>query len=40
MSDAWLKRDEKRKVTFRLGENETEIHYVLIKKNTNSFYEM
>ena len=30
--NAWLKREEKRKVTFRMGENETEIDFVLIKK--------
>ena len=32
MSNTCLKRDEKRKVTFRMGENETEIDFVLIKK--------
>ena len=32
MSNTWLKRDEKRKVTFRMGENKTEIDYVLAKK--------
>ena len=30
-SNTWLKRDEKRKVTFRLGENETEIDFVLTR---------
>ena len=32
MSNTWLKREEKRKVTFRMGEKETEIDCVLIKK--------
>ena len=32
VSDTWLKREEKRKVTFRIGENETEIDLVLINK--------
>ena len=32
VSNMWFKREEKRKVTFRLGENETEIDFVLIKK--------
>ena len=32
MSNTWFKREEKRKVTFRIGENETEIDLVLIKK--------
>ena len=32
MSNTWLKREEIRKVTFRIGENETEIDFVLIKK--------
>ena len=27
----WFKREEKRKVTFRMGENETEIDFVSIK---------
>ena len=30
VSDTWLRGDEKRKVTFRMGENETEIVFVLI----------
>ena len=30
MSNTWLKRKEKRKVTFGMGENETKIDYVLI----------
>ena len=30
--NTWFKREEKRKVTFRMGENETEIDFVLIKK--------
>ena len=32
MSNTWFKRDEKRKVIFRMGQNETEIDFVLIKK--------
>ena len=37
MSNTWLKREEWRKVTFRLGENETEIDYVLIWKEHQQF---
>ena len=32
MSNICYKREEKRKVTFRMGENKTEIGFVLIKK--------
>ena len=32
MSNTWSKREERRKVTFRMGENETEIDLVLITK--------
>ena len=32
MSNTWFKRVERRKVTFRMGENETEMDIVLIKK--------
>ena len=32
MSDTWLKREEKRNVGFRMGENEIEIDFVLIRK--------
>ena len=32
VSDTWFKREEKRKVTLRMGEDETEIDFVLIKK--------
>ena len=32
VSNTWLKREEKRKVTFRKGENEPETDFVLIKK--------
>ena len=35
VSNTWFKREEKRKVTFRMGENETKIDFVLIKSNTN-----
>ena len=31
VSNTWFKREEKRKVTFRIGENETKIDFVLIK---------
>ena len=30
--NTWTKREEKRKLTVRLGENQTEIDYVLIRK--------
>ena len=32
MSNTWFKREGKRKVTFIMGENETKIDFVLIKK--------
>ena len=32
VSNSWFKREEKRTVTFRIDENDTEIHFVLIKK--------
>ena len=32
LSSIWLKREEKRKLTLRIGGNETEIDFVLIKK--------
>ena len=32
VSNTWLKREEKRKVTFRMGENKTKIDLVLTKK--------
>ena len=32
VSNTWFRRVEKRKVTFRIGENEPEIDFVLIKK--------
>ena len=31
-SNTWFKRVKERKVTFRIGEDETEIDFVLIKK--------
>ena len=34
MSDACVKREEKRKMTFILGENETEIAFCIHKKAT------
>ena len=38
VSNTWFKREEKGKVTFRIGENETEIDFVLIKKKTSMVY--
>ena len=32
VSNTWPKREEKRKVTFRMSDNETEIGFVLVKK--------
>ena len=32
VSNTWFKREGKRKVTFRMGENEKKIDFVLIKK--------
>ena len=32
VSNIWFKGEEKRKVIFRIGENETQIDFVLIKK--------
>ena len=40
VSNSWFKREEKRKATFRMGKNEKEIDFVLIKKNTNGLFEM
>ena len=40
MSNTWFKREEKRKVTFRNGVNETKIDFVLKTKNTDGIYEM
>ena len=37
VSTTWSKRVEKRKVTFRVGENETEIGFVLIEKEHQQF---
>ena len=37
MSNIWFKREEKRKVTFRMGENEIEIDFVSIKKEHRLF---
>ena len=34
----WFKREEKRKVTFRMCENVTEIDFVLIKKVQQRFF--
>ena len=38
MSNTWHKRKENRKVTFRMGENETEIDFVLVKKKIPTVY--
>ena len=32
VSNAWFSREDKRKVTFKIGEDETEIDFVLIEK--------
>ena len=32
VSNIWFKREEKRKVTFRMGENEEKSDFVLMKK--------
>ena len=32
VSDTWSKREERRKMTLRMGENETEIDFALKKK--------
>ena len=40
MSCTLFKREEKGKVIFRMGENESEIDLVLIKNNTSGFYKM
>ena len=37
VSNTWFKRKEKRKVTFRMGENDTKIDFVLIKKEHRRF---
>ena len=33
VSYAWFKREKKKDVRFRIGENETEIDFMLIKKD-------
>ena len=37
MSNTWLKREEKSKVTFKMGENRTKTDFVLIKKEHRWF---
>ena len=37
VSNTWFKREEKRKVTLRMDENETEIDFVLIKNEHHRF---
>ena len=39
MSNTWFKREEKRKVTFRMGESETEIDFALIKKEHRCLFQ-
>ena len=39
MSNTWFMGEEKRKVTFRMGENESEIDFMLIKKEHRWFIE-
>ena len=38
--DTWFQREGRRKVAFRLGESETEIHLVLIQKETGDFHKI
>ena len=40
MSNTWLNREEKRKVTFSMGENAALISFVLIKKNMDGLFKM
>ena len=40
VSNTWFKKEERRKVTFSIGENETEIDCVLIRKNTEFLLKM
>ena len=37
VSNTWFKIEEKRKVTFRMGENETEIDFVLTKEEHRQY---
>ena len=37
MSNTWFKREENTKVIIRMGENETEIDFVLVKKEHRRF---
>ena len=37
MSNVWFQKQEKRKVIFRMGENETEVDFVMIKKEHQWF---
>ena len=36
-SNTWFKREEKKKMTIRLGRHETENHFVLLVKETQHF---
>ena len=41
VSNTWLRREEKRKMTFRMGEREADIDFVLEKRNnTDALYKM
>ena len=40
VSNTWFKREEKRKVTFRMGENETDTDLEFKRKNTDGAYEI
>ena len=37
VSNTWFKREDKKKVTFRMGKNETESDFVLIRKVLRRF---
>ena len=37
VSNTWFMRDEKRKVTLRMGETQTEIYFVLVTKEHQRF---
>ena len=37
VSNTWFKRDERKKVTFRMGENKTYIDFVLIRREHRRF---
>ena len=37
LSNTWSKREEKRKLTFRMGENETNFFFMLIEKEHSRY---